>query len=156
MAAAGKWQRYDKFPLHIGDGIMNLTSDTIKCLLVTNTSNAATTTLDVKASLTAEHANQGAPGYETGGKTVAATYTEASGTITFDVADAAWTATGGSIVCRWAVLYDDTPAGGTVDPLIAFCLLDTAPADVTVTVGNGLTIVMNASGVLTLSGGQVQ
>jgi hypothetical protein len=38
-----------------------------------------------------------------------------------------------------------------VDPLICYCLLDSAPADVTASAGNALTITMNASGTFTLT-----
>jgi len=40
-----------------------------------------------------------------------------------------------------------------VKPLLCVCLLESVgPADVTATTGNTLTIAMNASGILTLSG----
>ena len=45
-----------------------------------------------------------------------------------------WTASGGSIVARFAVLYE---VSGDV---LAYCLLDSTPADVTTTAGNTLTI----------------
>ena len=63
-----------------------------------------------------------------------------------------WTASGGSITARFAVIYDDTHAS---DQALCVCLLDTAPADVTATDGNTFTITMNASGILTLSGAAV-
>jgi hypothetical protein len=67
-------------------------------------------------------------------------------TVTFDATDpAVWTASGGSIVARFAVLYE---VGGDV---LAYCLLDNSPADVTVTTGNTLTLTINASGVFTLA-----
>lgn len=155
MAAAGKWKRYDIFSKWIGDGTFDLDANTIKCALYLSTSDANTLTNvnSLKGDLTNEHAN--ANGYTTGGVTVAATWVESSGTTTFDVADAVWTASGGSIVARFAVLYASGTLNGHVDPLIAVCLLDTTPADVTATTGNTLTIQINASGVFTLSGGQV-
>lgn len=48
--------------------------------------------------------------------------------------NAVWTASGGSITARTAGLYE---VGGDV---LAFSLLDSAPADVTVTTGNTLTL----------------
>ncbi len=45
-----------------------------------------------------------------------------------------WTASGGSITARYAAIYE---VGGDV---LAFVLLDSAPADVTATTGNTLTI----------------
>ena len=155
MAAAGKWKIYDQFRLWASDGTFDLDANTIKCALFLSTSDCDTLTSAnaLLADLTNQHAN--ANGYTTGGVTVAATWTNAAGTSTFDVADAVWTASGGSIVARFAVLYASGTLNGHVDPLIAVCLLDTAPADVTATTGNTLTVQINASGVFTTSGGQV-
>ena len=153
--AAGKWKRYDQFATWIADGTFDLDANTFKIALYLSTSNANTLTTgnSVKANLTNEVAN--AFGYTTGGVTVAGTWTLASGTATFDVADAVWTASGGSITARFAVLYASGTLNGHTDPLVAVCLLDTTPADVTATTGNTLTIQINASGVFTLSAGQV-
>lgn len=151
--AAGKWKRYDSFPLRLGDGTHDMDAHTFKLALYLSTSNANTLTNDVKGDLTNEHAN--ANGYTTGGVTLGSvTWVEASGTITFDAADPVFTASGGSIVARFGVIWNDTPTS-PADPLVAVSLLDTAPADVTVTTGNSLTFQLNASGILTLSAGQV-
>ena len=154
MAAATAWRVYREFKTALGTKTFVLNaSDVIKCALFTVSSNCGDVALATAqyATLTNEVANQSGAGYLTGGKTVAATWAGASGTDTFDVADASWTATGGSITARYAVLYDDT---ATNKPLIAYCILDSTPADVTATVGNTLTIQINASGVFTLAGGE--
>jgi hypothetical protein len=146
--AAGKWKLYNTAKEKIGQGLIDLDGHTFKIALFLSTSNCNTLTHDELGDLTNEHAN--ANGYTTGGQALGSvTWTNSSGTITFDSADPVWTASGGSIVARFAVIYDDTVAG---DPLLAVCLLDTAPADVTATTGNTLTIQMNASGIFTLSG----
>lgn len=146
--AAGKWKLYDTAKEKIGQGLIDLDGHTFKIALFLSTSNCDTLTHDELADLTNQHANGN--GYTTGGATLASvTWTNSSGTITFDAADAQWTASGGSITARFAVIYDDTPAG---DPLLAVCLLDTAPADVTATDTNTFTIQFNASGIFTLSG----
>lgn len=148
MAAAGKWKLYNTAKEKIGQGIIDLDGHTFKIALYLSTSNANTLTHDELADLTNEHAN--ANGYTTGGQALGSvTWVNATGTITFDAADAVWNASGGSIVARFAVIYDDTVAG---DPLVAVCLLDTAPADVTAVNGSPLTIQMNASGLFTFSG----
>lgn len=142
--AAGPWVLYHEFKLALGNKLIDLDSDTIKCALFLSTSNAGSAALASAryATLTNQHAN--ANGYTSGGVTVASTYANAGGTETFDVADPSWTAAGGSIVARFAVLYSDT---ATNKDLIAYCLLDSAPADVTITDGNVLTLAINASGV---------
>jgi len=147
--AAGAWVVYNEAKLALGKKLLNLSAtDSIKMALFLSTSNAGSAALATAqyATLTNQHAN--ANGYTTGGVVCAQTFTDAAGTETFDVADATWTAAGGSMVARFAVLYDDTAAN---KDLIAYCLLDSAPADVTVTTGNSLTIQINAAGVFSLT-----
>lgn len=147
--AASAWVVHDKFKLYMGSGAADLDADTIKMALYLSTSNIATTSVNDKASATNEVA--AANGYSTGGVTVAATWVESGGTVTFDTADGVWTASGGSITARFAALWDDTIASPVADPIIAHSLLDNTPADVTATSGNTLTIQINASGVFTLA-----
>lgn len=155
--AAGKWKLYETAKLYLADGTFDLDDNTNwKMALFLSTSNANTLggTNDVYGDLTNEHAN--ANGYTTGGVALTGvTWTNSSGTITFDVADPVWTAAGGSIVARFAVIYKNATVNTIVKPLLAVSLLDTTPADVTTTTGNTLTIQINASGVFTLSGANV-
>jgi hypothetical protein len=148
MAAAGKWKFYDTAKEKIGQGIIDLDGHTFKMALFTSASNCNTLTHDELADLTNQVANGN--GYTTGGVTLTGvTWTNSSGTITFDFSDPSWTASGGSIVSRYAVIYDDTVAG---DPLLAVCLLDTTPANVTVPNGFVMAIIISASGAFNLSG----
>ena len=124
------------------DGLFDIDTDTWKMALFLSTSNigAASTTY---AGLTNEHAN--ANGYLTGGMTVVLAL---SGTTTVKVdinTDPVWTASGGSIVARFGVIYE---VAGNV---LCYCLLDDTPADVTATTGNTLTVAAHASGVFTLA-----
>lgn len=153
--AAGKWKLYDIAKKYIGDGTLDLNDSTNwKLALFLSTSNANTLTNDVYGDLTNEHAN--ANGYTTGGANLTnLTFNESAGTVTFDCDDVQFTASGGSIVARFAVLYKNATVNSVVKPLLCVCLLDTTPADVTTTTGNTFTIQMNASGVFTLSGGNV-
>ena len=153
MAAATAWRMYRECKDAIGEKKIDLENDVIKCALFLQASNCGDVALATAqyATLTSQHANQGAPGYETGGKTVATTWTQTGGTATLGCANPSWVATGGSIVARFAVLYSDT---ATNKDLIAYCILDSTPADVTCTVGNTLTIEIDASGVITLAGAE--
>jgi hypothetical protein len=155
MAAAGKWKRYNKFGLWVADGTFDLDADTFKIALYTSASNANTLTNSVLADLTNEVAN--ANGYTTGGLTLGTlSWTEAAGVGTFDfTVDPVWTANGGSITARFAAIYKSGTANAHVNPLVAVSLLDTTPADVTATDTNTFTVQLNASGVFTLSAGQV-
>lgn len=148
--AAGNFISYDSFKRYVADGVIDVDTHAFRMTLHTSAYVPNRDTHTVKADLTNEHAN--ANGYTTNGQALASvTWVEVAGTVTFDCADVIWTASGGSITARHAVIHDDTPAA-PADPLCFYALLDTTPADVTATTGNTLTIQIHASGVFTLSG----
>jgi hypothetical protein len=141
--AAGAWTFPDGARTRMLNGTFDFDTDTFKVALFLSTSNigAASTTY---AGVTNEHAN--ANGYTTGGISLGALTLSGTTTVTVDdPADMVWTASGGSITARFAVLYE---SGGDV---VCYCLLDSSPADVTATTGNTLTIALHASGIFTLS-----
>lgn len=126
-----------------------LRAATVKVTLHTSTYTFAATH-NVYADLTNELAT--ANGYTNGGATLASVaWDQVSGTATFDAADTVWTASGGSISARRAVIRVVGTFNSQVDPLIASILLDTTPADVTATDGNTLTLQWGASGIFTLA-----
>jgi hypothetical protein len=140
--AAGAWTFPNASRAKLLDGTFDVADDTFKMALALSTSNigAASTTY---AALTNEHAN--ANGYTTGGIAVDLTVAGTT-TVTVDIAtDPIWTASGGSIVARFAVIYE------VAGDILCYCLLDDAPADVTATDGNTLTVAAHASGVFTLA-----
>jgi len=139
--AAGNWTFTNTGRTSLLNGTFDLDTDTFKMALFLSTSNlgASSTTY---AGLTNEHAN--ANGYTTGGAAVTVSLSGTT-TVTVDCTDATWTASGGSIVARYAVIYE---VGGNV---LCYCLLDSTPADVTVIDTNTLTVTINASGLFTLS-----
>lgn len=139
--AAGAWTLTNSARTKMLNGQFDFDSDTWKMALFLSTSNlgAGSTTY---AGVTNEHAN--ANGYTTGG--VAITFSlSGTTTVTADSTDATWTASGGSIVARFAAIYE---VGGDI---FAFCLLDSTPADVSVTDGNQLTVAIHANGVFQLA-----
>jgi hypothetical protein len=140
--AAGAWTFTNGGRTRLLNGTFDIDTDSYKCALFLSTSNigASSTTY---AGVTNEHAN--ANGYTTGGIAVTPTL---AGTTTVTVdwsSNPVWTASGGSIVARYAVLYE---VSGDV---LCYCLLDSTPADVTATDGNTLTIDPPASGIFTLA-----
>ena len=140
--AAGAWTFPNSARTDLLNGTFDIDTDSFKMALFLSTSNigAASTTY---AGVTNEHAN--ANGYTTGGIAVTLTLSGTT-TVTVDVStDPVWTASGGSIVARFAVIYE---VSGNV---LCYCLLDSTPADVTVTTGNTLTVQISASGVFTLA-----
>jgi hypothetical protein len=142
IMAAGSWTFTNGGRTSLLDGTFDINSDTWKMALFLSTSNisASSTTY---AGLTNEHANNN--GYTTGGNAITLTLAGTT-TVTVDIAtDPVWTASGGSIVARFAVIYE---VAGNV---LCYCLLDNTPADVTATSGNTLTVAAHSSGVFTLS-----
>lgn len=141
--AAGAWTFPDSARTDLVNGTFDIDTDSFKCALLLSTSNIGSSSTTY-AGLTNEHAN--ANGYTTGGIAVSLTL---SGTTTVKIdigTDPVWTASGGSIVARFAVIYE---VGGRV---LCYCLLDAAPANVTATTGNTLTVAADASnGVFTLA-----
>ncbi len=153
--AAGKFKLYEIAKKYIGDGTHDL-DDTSnwKAALFLAAGNANTLTNDVYGDLTSEHAN--ANGYTTGGVAITGvTWSESSGTVTFDCDNVQWTASGGSITARYVVIYKNATVNSVIKPLLCVCLLDTSPADVTATDTNTFTVTMNASGLFSVSGGNV-
>ena len=149
---AGPFQTYESFVEYAEDNTIDLGVNTFNIALFASTSNAATLTHTVLADLTNQLAT--ANGYTSGGAALASvTANRAGRVLTFDAADAVWTAATGSIVARFAVIYRTGTVNTVTDALVAVCLLDDTPADVTATDGNTLTIQFNASGILTIGGG---
>ncbi len=149
MAAAGKWKMFSKAKLALANGEIDFNSHTFKINLYLSTSNCNTLTDHNQLS---DLTNQVATnfGYTQDSKTVTMATSETGGTTTVDeTTNPVWTASGGSITARYAVIYDDTHAD---DIPVFVCLLDTAPADKTATDGNTFTITMNAAGLVTLAG----
>ena len=140
--AAGTWTFTDIGRTKLLDGTFDIDTDSYKIALFLSTSNigAASTTY---AGLTNEHAN--ANGYTTGGIAITLTLSGTTSVKATTATSMVWTASGGSITARFAVIYE---VAGNV---LCYCLLDSTPADVTATDGNTLTITMNASGIFTLA-----
>jgi len=151
---ADSWIIYDEFKERMGDGTIDMDGDTFKLALFLSTSNCGNRAVGttILADLTNQHAN--ANGYTTGGVTLSSvTWVESSGTITFDCADPTWTASGGNLVFRFGVIWDDTPAA-PADPLVGYTIFDNTPADVTVLDGNVFTMNVHTNGLFTLAGGE--
>ena len=140
--AAGTFTLYDTVAELLGDGTIDLDTNTFKLMLATSSYTPSAAHDEYADVSGAEVANGN--GYTTGGQALTTvTWSQTSGVATFDSDDVVWTASGGSITARYAVLYDDTSTG---DKLIGYVLLDTTPADVTATDGNTLTIAPSANG----------
>jgi hypothetical protein len=130
--AAGPWVLTTAAKTSIFNGDFDFNDDDIHVGLYLSTSNIGTGSTTI-AGVNNEHAN--ANGYTTGGIQVSPLVITGTAPLTISFGtNPVWTASGGSIVARFAVCFE---VGGNV---IAFCLLDSAPADVTTTDGNTLTV----------------
>jgi hypothetical protein len=108
------YQKFHQFVEDLGDGVHDLSSDTLKVAL---TNVAPTSSLATFSQIT-EIADVN--GYTAGGKDTSNNYTETSGTGTCSsAASVTWTATGNMAEFRYVVLYNDTPTS-PADPLIAW------------------------------------
>lgn len=141
---------FNKFREYCGDGTIDLDDNTFKVMLLTSGYTPNVETQTVKADIVANEISA-ANGYTAGGVTVAATWVKSTTTVTFDLADAVWTASGGSLTARYAAVYRDGTVNGVVDALVCYVLLDVTPADVVATAGNDLRVVWHANGVFVLS-----
>lgn len=144
--AAVAWTIHDRFKEYQGDNTIDLDNDSFVVRLYTSASNIATTSVGDATTATNELST--ANGYTAGGDSVAATWTRATSTTTFDIADAVWNASGGSITARFAAIVDTTT---TPDEVVAHSLLDDTPADVTATDGNEFRISTPAGGAFALT-----
>ncbi len=152
--ASGRWKMYESAKLAWANGDIDFDTHSFKINLYSSASNANTLTAATIDQLT-DITNQlsTANGYTQNNKAVTITTSNSSGTITIDeTTNPSWTASGGPITARFAVIYDDTHVN---DMPCFVCLLDTTPADVTATDGNTLTININASGLVTITGAAV-
>lgn len=129
--AAGPWILTNQARTKILDGSF-ASGSSWKVALFLSTSNigAASTTF---AGLTNQHA--AANGYTAGGVAVTPVLSGTTSVTWSFATNPSWTASGGSIVARFAVLYKVSS-----DDVMAYCLLDSTPADVLTTAGNTLVI----------------
>ena len=146
-------QLYGKFGVNVfggeaaGDVPMDFLSDTIQATLHTTTYVPNVDTDEAFASATNELPT--ANGYTAGGVvlgTKTAVYTAAGGISTFDCADFAWTASGGDLVFRYVVFWDNTTTA-PVDALIGY-LDHGVSGNFTLTNGNTITFQTGANGLL--------
>lgn len=112
------------------DADVDFVADTIKVTLHTSAYVPNQATHEFASSLTNELPT--ANGYTVGGATLGTkSVVVTSLTTAYRAAATSWTASG-SLTARWAVVWKDTGVA-TTSPLLAYVLLDSAPADVTAT-----------------------
>lgn len=144
------WAVYNEFKFTLGKKVIDLSADSFKMALFLSTSNCGSAALVTAqyTNLTNELANGN--GYITGGVSIApSTWLALAGaTKTFSTARGRWTANGGNLVFRFAVIYDNSTPN---KDLVCFSLLDSTPADITILNGNTQDIDIDPAGVFTLT-----
>lgn len=114
MAVTAK--AYSNMPLNALEKLMNLETDTIKCMLCTASYTPNQDAHDFKNDITNEVSGTG---YTAGGAEVANPAVTISAKVTkFDGDNVAWA--NSTITARYAVLYDDTPAADADKPLLIY------------------------------------
>ena len=137
---------YDNWREAIARAVDLSSPPTVNVSLHTSSYSPSASSHTVYADLTNELST--ANGYTNGGQALASvTWTQSGVVAIFDANDTVWTASGGPITARYAVLRLTGTFNGEVAPLIAYILLDTTPADVTATDGNTLTLQWHANGI---------
>lgn len=138
---------YQSFETKLGNKEIDLDSDSFKVVLTTSGYTPSASSHTSYTDVTNELAT--ANGYTQNNKTLSSvTWTNVAGVVTWDAADTTWSASGGAITARYAVIFDDTAADKA---LVCYILLDTTPADVSAPDGTNLTLQWSGSGIFTLS-----
>jgi hypothetical protein len=133
------FNRFEAFSEHLCEKIHDLNADLLKVYLTANVPDAAADA--VKADLVESVA--GGNGYTAGGEDTQNATSRAGAVTSVTGVDITWTASGGTIgPFRYAVLYNDTPAAGVVDPLIGWWDYG---APVTLAIGESFVVDFGAS-----------
>ena len=142
---------FNSFKLNIARAVDLSTPATLKLTLHTSSYTPNAATQAVYADLSNELAT--GFGYTNGGLTLSSVAWNLSGAIaTLSAANAQWTASGGAIPAfRYGVLRLSGTFNTLVDPLMAYILGDTTPADIPATSsGQVLTFAWSGSGIAIL------
>jgi hypothetical protein len=145
--AAGPVNVYDNAIKFLMNGTLDLDTATLKLALYSSSMTVDLVNHDTLSDISGEIANGN--GYLTGGKTLTgAALTSITSGFKFATADAQWDASGGSIPAwRYGVFYASGTFNSVVNPLIAYFVGDSTPADVPATVdGNSLLVRCPADG----------
>ena len=109
---------FGKFFSSLANKEINLNTDSLKAMLVTNAFVPDQDVMQYKSSVTNEVVGNG---YVAGGQVLTAVtvvYNPATNTLTLDFADPSWPAS--DITARHIVFYDNTPATDATRPLVAW------------------------------------
>lgn len=147
MGAAAAWSLYNGFSEYMGDGTFDVDDDLFTVVLLSS-SYTPSASHDTYSDISAAELST-ANGYTVGGFNITQTWVRSTATTTFDSNNPSWTASGGSITARYAVLVHIAAGSGvpqTGDKILMYSLLDSDPADVTANDGADFVINISTSG----------
>ena len=145
--ATGDVVVFNKAKEWLADGTFDLDTNTFKCAILDNTTAPTAATATPTLS---DFTEVGAAGsYTAGGETLTVTWTESSGTVTFDSStNPAWAQNGSNDTdAHWGLVYQTGLHNGTTDAALCYVELG-GPVDMS---AGALTITWNGSGIFTLA-----
>jgi hypothetical protein len=150
---ATAWTIFNSAKEFIGDGTIDLDTDTFKLALFT-TGYVPTATQQAFAAIATDEISHSS--YTDNGETLAGVaWTRTAGQVKFDANDVAITATSGSLSAKYAVIYDDSTATAgdpVTDALVCYSNLSSTGGSVSVSEANTLTIKFaTTDGIFTVS-----
>jgi len=146
--AAGNFIVYSNALLGVLNGSIDLDTDALRMVLVTDSYTPNQNTHDTWADVSANEAT--GTGYTASGKLLTASLALASNVVTLDADDQTWTSS--TITAKYAVIVRDADGNGTLastDAVIAYAALDTATS--VSSTNADFVVSINASGVFTVT-----
>ena len=133
---AGAWVYHDSLFEEMAAKAVDIENDTFKIILCGSASNANDTSVVALAAITNQLATGN--GYVQNDKAIDLADNQVGSVYTITADSPAWTAAGGNIgPFRYAVIYDDSHPS---DLIIAHCVVDATPQDLTIFDGQTGTI----------------
>ena len=147
----GTWNFYNSFREYMADGTIDIddnAADVFKVILVGSSYTPDVNTHSVLADITNEISGNGGYSFKS---LVGVSWVRSGATVAWNADDSVWSASTLDFdAARYWVLYDDTTTS-PLKALIAYGLINDAPADVIVTDGTDLTLRWDVLGLFTLS-----
>lgn len=139
--------RADDFVNKMGTGNIDVSTDAFSILLLTSAA-APSNANEFISELTANEVS--GSGYARQALTTVSWEVSggANGQMRLNADDPVFSATGGDIVARYYVCFDNTPATDSAKQIVSWGLIDDNDLDVTTTDGNTLTLSVNANGIV--------
>ena len=141
MAAADAWEVHDLVKEKMAKKLIDFSTDTHVVRLYSSSSDIGTVANNDASAATGELTT--ANGYTAGGTATTGSVVESAGTTSVDYTNTSWNATASGITARFAAIINTQL---TPDEIIAHCVLDGTPADVTADSGFQFTIQFHGNG----------